>query len=715
MMLLVITLEHLTRPIEGPVLKFLILLTAILFAPLIFNKLKIPHILGLILAGAIIGPNGFNLVDRDAGVLLSGTAGMLYIMFLAGLEIDFNEFIRNSFKSVVFGIYSFMIPLGLGFLTGYYLLEFNFLASLLLGSMFASHTLITYPIISKLGIKRNRAVTITIGGTVIADTCALLVLAVIVGLSSGEVDTAFWTRLSLSVLIFGAIVLVLFPIITRAFFKRVNDGLLQYVFVLFMVFLGATLAEVAGIEAIIGAFLVGLALNRQIPHSSALMNRIEFIGNAIFIPFFLISVGMLIDYRAFITGWDGIYVAAIMIAVATTSKYLAAYLAQKSFGFTIDERRVIFGLSNARVAATLAAVLVGYNTIYQGLPLIGDSVLNGTIIMIFATCTIASFSAQKGAHNISLKEVPEHDKSNTKESPVSRILLPIHNSDSTEELIGFANLISSTGYTKSLVTVATVINSESDASGQLERAKRLFEKAVTIGSAADVMIDTCLRYDTCYTNGIQNLIREHEVTDLLLDVDPDKFVKGRFLSKFADTTIVNNDVTTYLYRSCQPIQTIKRYIIIAPPHAEREFGFRAWVTHIWSLLKNTSASAIIYADSNTLKVIEGINQAMPIPIQTNLFTRYQDLLIVAKDIKPDDALIFVLSRRNQPSYNEHMEQIPYFINNYFSSSNFVLIYPQEYDKNRADNGDLMNPTSNDAVCRIDDIVKGVTSLLNRRG
>ncbi len=713
-MILPLSLEHITRPIEDPVLKFLIILSAILFAPLIFNKLKIPHILGLILAGAIIGPNGLDLVERDAGVLLSGTAGMLYIMFLAGLEIDFNEFIRNSLKSIVFGIFSFTIPLGLGYLTGYYILHFNPLASLLLGSMFASHTLITYPIISKLGIKRNRAVTITIGGTVIADTLALLVLAVIVGLSAGEVDSSFWAKLSISILIFGAIVLFIFPVIARYFFKRVTDGLSQYIFVLFMVFLGAALAEVAGIEAIIGAFLVGLSLNRQIPHSSALMNRIEFIGNAIFIPFFLISVGMLIDYRAFIASWDVAYVAVIMTIVATSSKYLAALFTQKSFKFLPDERRVIFGLSNARVAATLAAVLLGYSTMYNSAPLIGDSVLNGTIIMIFLTCTIASFSAQKGAYNLSLLETAPSDSNSKDITPTSRLLLPIHNSESTEEMISFANLISSTGNSKSLVTVATIINSEDNAPKQLERAKRLFERAVVAGSAADVIIDTCLRYDTSYSNGIQNLIREHEVTDLLLDVDSNTFLKEKFISNFANREIVSNGVATYLYRSCQPVQTIKRYIIVVPPHAEREFGFRAWLTHVWSLLKSTSSSALIYADTNTLRVIEGINKSMPIPIHTALFTRYQDLLIISKECRSDDALIFVLGRRNQPSYHEHMENIPHIINNYFFNVNFLLIYPQEHDESSGDHENIMNPTSSDAVSRIEDIVEGVTSLLHKK-
>ena len=261
-------------PISNPVMKFLIILLIILFAPLILNRLKIPHILGLIIAGAFVGPNGFNLVTRDSSIILSGTAGMLYIMFLAGLEIDFNEFIRNCKKSAVFGMYTFVTPMILGIISALFILKLNILTSILLASLFASHTLITYPLISKVGVKNNRAVTITVGGTVLTDTLALLVLAIIVGISGGSVDTFFWIRLIISILIFGTIVLILFPLIARFFFKNHTDGISQYIFVLVMVFLGATLAELAGIEGIIGAFLPGLALYRLIPHSSALMNRI---------------------------------------------------------------------------------------------------------------------------------------------------------------------------------------------------------------------------------------------------------------------------------------------------------------------------------------------------------------------------------------------------------------------------------------------------------
>ena len=347
----------LTLPLEDPILKFLLILVIILAAPLILNKLKIPYLLGLIIAGAVIGPHGLNLVLRDSSIILSGTAGLLYIMFLSGLDMDMSDFRRNSWRSLVFGLYTFCVPLGLGILAGYYVMGFPLYSSILLAGLFASQTLVAYPIVSKLGIARDKAVTIAVGGTVITDTLALLLLTVIVGMATGNVDDMFWWRLGASVLLCIVIIVFLFPLLAHWFFKQVSDSVSQYIFVLAMVFLGAYLAHMAGLEPIIGAFLSGLALNRLIPRTSPLMNRIEFVGNAIFIPFFLIGVGMLIDYRAFFRDWESIEVAAIMIALITAAKFIAAWLTQKSFRLSKDQRTVIFGLSSAHVAATLAAVL----------------------------------------------------------------------------------------------------------------------------------------------------------------------------------------------------------------------------------------------------------------------------------------------------------------------------------------------------------------------
>lgn len=324
----------LSLPLDNPVLIFAIILFIILLAPVLLHYLKIPDLVGLIIAGAVIGPNGLNLLERDSSIVLFGTVGLLYLMFVAGLEMNMADFKKNSKKELAFGLLTFSIPMTLGILSGVYLLNLAVPTAVLLASMYASHTLLTYPIVSKYGLTKNRAVTVTIAGTVITDTLALLVLAVIVGMETGELTNLFWIRLIVSTLLFGTVVLFGFPYLARWFFKKVEDRISKYIFVLGLVFLASFLAELAGLEAIISAFLAGIALNRLIPATSALLNRIEFVGNALFIPFFLIGVGMLIDYRAFISDWSTIQVATVMTVIAVTSKFSAAWLTGKIFRYT---------------------------------------------------------------------------------------------------------------------------------------------------------------------------------------------------------------------------------------------------------------------------------------------------------------------------------------------------------------------------------------------
>ncbi len=714
---LLLASEPFTRPIGDPILKFLIILAIILFAPLILDKLKVPHILGLIIAGAVIGPYGFNLIVRDDGIILSGTAGMLYLMFLAGLEIDFNELMRNRLRSVVFGLFTFLIPMGLGIATGLYLLNLSFTASLLLGCMFSSHTLVTYPMVSKMGVKRNRAVTVAIGGTVVTDTLALIVLSIVVGLTRGNIEASFWVRLAISVTVFAAVVLTLFPIVARAFFKRVSDGISQYIFVLFMVFLGAVLAEIAGLEGIIGAFFVGLSLNRLIPQSSALMNRIDFVGNAIFIPFFLIGVGMLIDYKVFVSDWATIITALIMTTVALSSKYLAAFFTQKSFGFSHDERTLMYGLSSARVAATLAMALVGYNLVVgtaedgSTVRLVGDVILNSTVLMIFVTCTVASFSAQRAAHKIAMNESIILDDEDDDEH---HLLIPIYDENRLEELINFANLITPKS-DNNKIAVAAIIDNESEQMPQVKRAKKLFDRAQHSSSSSERVVDTCMRYDTSYTNGILNLLREHESSDLLLDIDSSKDIKKSLVAKVAHNDMHNGELTTFMYRSRQPIQTIKRHVIVIPPNAELEFGFRSWITRVWTLLRSTGSSALIYANHSAVAVIERINSAVPVPVEMREFLNYRDMLIVARELKSDDGLIFVMSKRLNPSFDESMESIPTYIDTYFKDINLVLIYPYQHGVSAGVVQDASNPAAVGAVSKIEDLVEGVISKIIKKG
>ena len=680
MNVLLLAITDFSLPLEDPVLKFLLILIIILAAPLLLNKLRIPHLLGLIIAGAIIGPNGFNLVLRDSSIILSGTAGLLYIMFLAGLEIDLEDFKKNSGKSLIFGMYTFLIPMVLGTVVGLYVLNFSWLTSILLASMFASHTLIAYPIISKLGVSKNLAVNLTVGGTMITDTLALLVLTVVVGMSTDSVDDMFWYRLAIAVMVFGLFVMLVFPWIGRWFFKRCEDSVSQYIFVLVMVFLGAFLAEVAGIESIIGAFLAGMALNRLIPRTSPLMNRVVFVGNAIFIPFFLIGVGMLINYRAFFNSWETIEVGVVMIVVATVAKYAAAWLTQKTFRMSVDQRRVIFGLSNAQAAATLAAVMVGYNVILRhtdtGEPvrLLNESVLNGTILMILVTCTMASFSAQKGAQNLALADMSDTDSDNSVE--VERILIPVSYEHNVDELVNLSTVIKSKKNKSGLYALNVVDSRETDEK-VLKRAKKILNQAVVTASAADNHVQDLIRYDLSIVNAIIGVIKERNITDLVLGLHKEKGISTSFLGKITEGLLSQSHTTTLIYKPAQPLATIKRHLVVVPDKAEKEVGFTLWVAKIWQVANNTGAKIVFYASGQTLSALKEIYAKRPIAAEFVEFGDWEDFLIVFRDIRKDDDLWIVLSRREGPSYHANMGRVPGYLNKYFQENSFVLIYPSQ--------------------------------------
>ncbi len=706
-----------SRPLEDPLLIFSLLLMIILFTPLILNKLKIPQIIGLIIAGALIGKNGFDLIVREGSVELFGKVGILYIMFLAGLEIDMGDFKKNSGKSIVFGLYTFIIPMALGTAVGLYVLQFSLFTSLLMASMFASHTLISYPIVSKLGITKNIAVNITVGGTVITDTLALLVLAVVVGLSTGEITDEFWIRLGISVLVFGLVVMFIFPLIGRWFFKRVDDNISQYLFALGMVYLGALLAEAAGIEDIIGAFLAGLALNRLIPHTSPLMNRIEFVGNALFIPFFLIGVGMMIDYRAFFSDFETIKVAVVMSVVAIVAKMSAAWITQKTFGFSKDERQIIFGLSNAQAAATLAVVLVGYNIVLDdGERLLGESILNGTILMILVTCTVASFATQRAGVNLA-KEMMSDNIGESSEESSEKILIPINNEETVDALINLSVTIKSKANKKDLYAL-NVINNDTKNESDEKKARKILEHAQRTASSTDNQLNDLVRYDINIVNGINSVVKENNITDIIMGLHSKSNVTNSFLGNLTKGILKKCNTTTLIYKEFQPLATVKRHLVIIPPNAELEIGFPFWVLKVWNIARNTGSIVEFYANEETTEILKSLNKKNNIECKFNTFKNWDDFLIISRDVTKDDNLIIILSRKDYLSYNQVMSKIPRYLEDYFQEINFILIYPIQAGVNERSNIQFKDPsvleTIQENLGRLDDLGKSLAKIIKTK-
>ena len=698
-MLTILKVSQFDLPLEDPVLKFLVVLIIILSAPLLLNKIKVPHLLGLIIAGAVVGPNGFNVLTRDSSIVVTGTTGLLYIMFLAGLEIDLAEFKKNKYKSMGFGAYTFVIPFIFGIAAAHFILEYNWLTSFLFASIFSSHTLISYPLVSKLGVVKNRAVNVTVGGTVITDILALLVLAIVVGMTTGEVNTAFWIKLSVGIIIFALIVLIGFPIIGRWFFKKVSDKISQYIFVLVMIYFAALLAELAGIEAIIGAFLAGLALNKLIPHTSSLMNRVEFVGNAIFIPFFLISVGMLIDFKVFFKDFETIKVALLMISISIGGKYLASIATQKTFKYTKPEGGIIFGLSSASAAATLATVTVGYNIILgetdlgEPIRLLDESVLNGSILLILISCTISSFVTQKNAE---LLVKADNENTIAESNPeAENILLAVNHINTVDPMTNLALLIKSKNATENLFAL-NIINEETNDSSK-KNAETLLNQVVEIGASADVTITPVTRYDTDIIEGINNVIKEYDITDLMIGIDQEKRFSPSFVYNLYSGYLNNNTANILVYHAAQPASTVQKYLVILPENAEKESRFFHSLLKIWNIARNSGSKIEFYGTDKTIAMIESIRKKVNIDASFIIFNNWSELTKVIEKMKDNDALILFMAHRSMVSYLPQMQNAPDYLNDNLRDRNFLLIFPvhQPETQYRKDTRDIGN--ANDFV------------------
>jgi len=691
--MILLNIHNVSLPIEDPVLKFLVVLIIILAAPLLLNKIKVPHLLGLIIAGAVIGPNGFNVLARDSSIVVTGTTGLLYIMFLAGLEIDMGDFKKNKWKSLTFGIYTFAVPFILGYLGGVYILNFSVLTSILFASLFSSHTLIAYPLVSKLGISKNPAVNITVGGTMITDILALLVLAIIVGMSQGDVKTEFWVKLSVSFIAFALVVLLVFPIIGRWFFKKVDDKISQYIFVLVMIYLAALLAEFAGVEAIIGAFFAGLALNRLIPHTSSLMNRVEFVGNAIFIPFFLISVGMLIDFKVFFKSWETLEVAAIMLTASIGGKYLSAVMTQKTFRLTKEEGRLIFGLSSASAAATLASVMVGYNIILsesetgEPIRLLNEHVLNGSILLILISCTISSFVSMSNAQKIAEQDNDETVSGNSHEQ--ENILLALNYEATVERMANLGILIKAPTNLENLFAL-NVINEDKNESS-VKNAEKLLHYATDVAAAADVKIQPLKRYDNDVINGINNVIKEQNITDLIIGLEDNKGFSPSFIYNLYNGYLQNDGVNVMVYHAAQPLSTIKRYAVMISVNAHREAGFFHALLRVWNIARNSGATITFYAPEEIIAILQRIIKKATIEAEFIIINSWKDGETTATELKENEALIVFMAKRGMKSYIPQMRLIPELLNRYLMDKNYLLIYPfSEFDNSNAEKRSVGN-------------------------
>jgi Kef-type K+ transport system membrane component KefB len=600
-------------------------------------------------------------------------------MFIAGLELDLNEFKSNRNKSLLFGFFTFSLPFAIGIPVCIYIFKYDINTSLLISSMFATHTLVAYPIVSKMGVSKNQAVAVTVGGTILTDTAVLILLAIITKNHQGNLNNEFWLSLGISLIVFSAIMFLIVPRVSQWFFKKLeSEKHAHYIYVLSVVFFSAFLAEIAGIESIIGAFIAGLVLNKLIPHSSALMNRIDFIGNSLFIPFFLISVGMLVDVSVIMHGPETLILAGILTAVALFTKWSAAFLVQIIFKYTKAQRQLIFGLSSSRAAATLAVILVGYKA-----QIVDDKVLNATFILILITCIVASFVSEKA----SIKILLDNDSSDIVSEKLTNfsdehILIPAASQKNLEKLIELSLLIKDKK-SANPVTILSVVPNNEQAEINIINTRKKLETFVKQGAASEINISIITTIDHNEANGIARISREI-MSDVLVMEWPDK--SGFFDKIFGEKiySVVNNvDKNIFICKISKPLVSIKKVSVISPPFAERENGFITWVQKLVKFSKELGISVVHFGNDKTQEVIKLYIEKSKSSVSFSYknLESVEDFLVISGEIHHDDLIVLTSARKNSISYNPFLENMPSKIEKYFAKNSIVVIFPQQFGNN----------------------------------
>lgn len=665
-------------PITSPTMIFFVVLCIILFAPIVMGKLRIPHIVGMVLAGVVIGPYGLNVLAKDDSFDLFGHVGLFYIMFLAGLEMNMANFMKNKARTVTHGIMAFVIPMLMGFFINRAVLEYSVMTSVLLASMYASHTIIAYPIIMRYGLTRQRSVTIAVGATAITDTLTLLVLAIIGGLFKGDITGGFWLMLFLKIAVVFFVIFFIFPRIARHFFHRYEDNVAQFIFVLAMTFLGAWLMELIGMEGLLGAFLTGLVLNRFVPNVSPLMTHLEFVGNAIFIPYFLIGVGMLVNVKLLFGGWDSLQVAAVMILVALTSKWIASLFTQKLFGMRGVEREMIYGLSNAQAGATLAAVMVGYNLITPGgQRLLNDDVLNGTVILILVTCVFSSFTTELASKRIALENqaaVPEDEASDDE-----KIMINLKHSETAEMLMGLAILMRNRMLNRGVVALNVVYDDINRLQYQ-EKGRRLLERVTKVANYAGVGVQTQVRIATNIINGIKHAFKEFNASEMIIGMHKSEDSAKKFWGEFIPGLFNGLSRQITIVRCLRPLNTLRRIQVAVPSRAEFEPGFYRWMERLARIAENLDCRIQFHAKCETLSLInEYIQHRHPnVRAEYTFMAHWIDIANLADGVADDHLFVVITARKGTISYKSALERLPEELTTYFSGKSLMIIFPDQY-------------------------------------
>ncbi|MCM1336358.1 MAG: cation:proton antiporter [Candidatus Amulumruptor caecigallinarius] len=666
--------------VTSPTGIFLTVLLIILLAPLLLNKLKIPHVIGLIAGGILVGPYGVNLLARDAGFEVFGSVGLLYLMFLAGIEIDMYHLKKNLPKGLVFGAFTFLVPLGLGTLAVHWLIGLPWLTSVLMASMFAAHTLIGYPIVSRFGLTKSPAVIIAVAGTIVTVLASLVVLASVADvIRFGEFRWLNILRLMGLLALFCTLVTLIVPRLTRWFFRRYHDDILQFIYVLTMMFVAAWTAGYIGIEGVFGAFYAGLVLNRFIPSRSSLMGRIEFVGNAIFIPYFLIGVGMLINVKLVASSLQTVEIAAAMCAVAMITKWIAAWLSQKTFRLGGVDRSVMYQLSNAHTAVALAVVMIGLQ-----LRVFDETILNATVLMILVTCTVSSLGVERAARRMVMRNAEDHAREleqsggSLPDTSARHTLITVAKPSNARDLVDLAMLMRETSRNAERKLYALHVRSD-NAPASRANGRQSLATAERTASAAGARMIPLERFDVNIVTGVLNTMAERDIGTLFLGLHRRKRIIDTFFGAKIEQLLRSSNAMVVIARTFIPVNTISRIVVAVPSKAQYEGGFGPMIRAIGNLTREIGCRVVFYASDDTAAAIRAVLAAGRYGIRQiyKPLDYDDDFVMLAGRIHEDDLFVVVSARRSSVSFSAMMDELPEFLQHNFAAHNLMILYPEQ--------------------------------------
>lgn len=666
-------MHNISLPLADPFVIFMVVLLIVLIIPVALRKTTTPTIIGLIITGIIIGPHALNIIADNHTIELFSHVGLLYIMFLAGLEIEFSEFRKNSLRGIFFGMATFAFPFLFGYYTSIYILSLSMMPSVFIGIMLSSNTLIAFPSVSKLGITKSSAVNTAISGTVIADTLVLIMLAFVTASLNGGDGKGFLLSFFLSFGSFTFAIFFLLPKLSRWFFRNIAmDGYLQYLFTLSALFASAFAAEIAGAEPIIGAFFAGLALNRLIPSSSALMNRIDFVGNTLFIPFFLISVGMLVNLGVLFTGFRPILYALLFITLAISSKWLAAGLTKIVFRQTKAEMNTIFGLTSARAAATLAVAMVGLSY-----GVLNEDIFNGVILLILGSSLFSSLITERAGKDLVREEsekLPGPDIIKQR-----RILVPIANPENIEKLIDLAILLSDPKLTEPVYPLA-IVRDDADARERIARTRPVIENLGRHAAASGISLQSITRIDVNIPLAITRVSKELDISEIIMGWSGRTREISRIFGNMVETVLNRSNNTLIIANLPQPLSLTDHIFVFVPENAELEQGFTYWINILSNLSGQLSASV-------TFNIPERAGDRLEKAIKKNFkgntvrfkdFTDWNDAWEIETTNNDEPMYVIINARTHTISHSHKFFSLTFDLPAPLAGHNVLNIYPRQY-------------------------------------